>query len=132
HPVELRLGEQRIEPVAREHVLLEEVEGVRRFEMRDVAAAPEMQVVDAPHLVAELDQAVAQVAADEAGAAGYERAHGAVAVIAAIIVGLEPGVRTGSRAPRGRSSGDRSRRSRSGPTPRRSSTRPCGATDCPA
>src|SRR5262249_29424124 len=109
-------------------VLLEEMEGVRRLEMRDVAAAAEMQVVDAPHLVAAPGQAVAQMAADEAGAAGHERAHGSIAVIA----GWAQAVRTGSRAPRGRSSGGRSRRSRSGQTPRRSSTRPCGATGCRA
>ena len=99
HAVELRLGEQGAKPVAREHVLLEEMEGVRRLEMRDVAAAAEMQVVDAPHLVAAPDQAVAQMAADEAGAAGHERAHG----LDAIIADPARAVRTGSRAPRGRS-----------------------------
>src|ERR1700693_4824395 len=96
--VELSVGKERAERVALVRVLLEKMKPVRSFQVRDVAAAAEMQVVDAPHLVALGAQAIAQMTADEAGTAGHERAHGSP-----LVIGQGPAARTGNRARRGRS-----------------------------
>src|SRR6266540_398601 len=47
--------------------------------MRDVAARSEMKIVDGPDLVTSGHEAITQMAADEAGAAGHQCAHGGLA-----------------------------------------------------
>jgi hypothetical protein len=73
--LELRFGKQVIEPRPVEHIQFDKMKAIVSLEMRDVAMPAEVHVIDAPDRCAVCEQAVAKVAANEAGAAGYENAH---------------------------------------------------------
>ncbi len=73
HDVGDTVGDRRVEPAA-DDVELDELEAVVAGELCDVLAATGRQIVDADHVVATLDEAIAQMRAEEAGAAGDEDA----------------------------------------------------------
>jgi len=72
---ETRVGEQAVQRIAMQDVEFVEMKPVARAEMFDVLLAAEVQVIDAPHLVAARQQGVAEMAADEAGSARNQNPH---------------------------------------------------------
>lgn len=51
------------------------MEPLRGEEVLDVLFSPQVQIIDAPHLVAASRQGVAKMTANEAGAAGNQNPH---------------------------------------------------------
>jgi hypothetical protein len=60
-------------------VVADEAEAAFGFEVRDVARVARQQVVHRDHIVPFAEQAIAEVAAEEACAAGHENSHGRLA-----------------------------------------------------
>jgi hypothetical protein len=74
--VETHGRKQGVKPRTIEHVEFVKMEPVARKKVLDLLLFSQVQVVDAPDLVAALDQSVAKVTADETGSAGDEISHG--------------------------------------------------------
>ena len=75
--VEAVFGEQRVERGGVGRVTFHEGEGGIALQRRQVRAPPEQQIVERDHPLAAGDQHFAQMASDEAGAAGDEDGHAA-------------------------------------------------------
>ena len=59
-----------------ENVRLQEMKAVAGPQVLDVPHLAQVQIIDAPHFVAALDQGIAKMTADESGPARYQSSHG--------------------------------------------------------
>ena len=63
-------AKSRVQGLPLQHVELAEVEAIVALQVLDVLDPAQVEVIDAPDLLAALDQRVAEVAADESRSAG--------------------------------------------------------------
>src|ERR1043166_7705499 len=75
HFVKPYSAEQAVQGTCIQGVKLFEGERLVARQMRDVALAAEMKIIDAPHLSVPRQQPVAQMATDKAGGACYQNPH---------------------------------------------------------